>query len=63
MKFVIKEKKIQNNTKVIFVKRKNIFQIKDKSNKSNITKNEKWILYFYRNYWKKQKVKFQKCLK
>ena len=42
MKFIIKEKKIQNNTKVIFVKRKNICQIKikDKNNKSNITKNK-----------------------
>lgn len=42
MKFVIKEKKIQNYAKVTFIKRKNICQIKikDKSNKSNITKNK-----------------------
>ena len=39
MKFIIKENKIENNTKTI-VKRKNICQIKikDKRNKSNITK-------------------------
>ena len=41
MKFIIKEKKIQNNTKVI-AQRKNIYQIKikDKRNKSNITKKK-----------------------
>ena len=42
MKFIIKEKRMQNNTKAIFVQRKNICKIKnkDKSNKSSFTKQE-----------------------
>lgn len=59
MKFVIKEKKIQNNNKVIFVKRKNIYQIKIKD-KSNITKNKLMDPLFLQKLLEKTKSKIPK---